>query len=555
MVYLHIAASPLIESHNDTSQNISPDPVAMSLFKHRPLNLKSKGIRLLRLEVPKEETSPVRLIIEHGTLWETKFNAISYEWGPETPIFEITIIDESGDTSIFTVRKNLYEFFIATRKAKDKWTTAWVTEWIWIDQICINQADHDERCHQVAQMSELYRACSNTIIWPGTMPGIDDSPRIKIEAGNAAITCGSASALLSFLSTNRSNLVHPEYAWDLFKRIAGDSIPTLLSKGYWSRLWIVQEIARANIALIFLTTGTYRLDDLVFTIFLVRELFRQKGMPVNPFRPDAHLLFRLYGLRNTYVESLEKGELLQSTWPDVLFQSEGTFCKEPLDRIYALMGLVDPELSVTVDYRVRPEDLIKEVLRKQIAYWKDGDPRIFWPGIARIFQFWSECFPHTLPALGVRVPETSLPPDYLPMLRIHNLSLDLFELGLIPDVDIPFPSSPDEMDPVTFDEEAGVLDSTSLPRFLAYMRLRYFLVSEAPERISGRPTGTFNSSSNHYENPYLRRNPVDFSGSHMILDSSSQYHNPYLMRDPVDFRWPPPHTRMDTAGRPRRWPL
>lgn len=39
----------------------------------------------------------------------------------------------------------------------------WTCEWIWIDQICINQADEEERCHRVDQMTELYSMSQTTI--------------------------------------------------------------------------------------------------------------------------------------------------------------------------------------------------------------------------------------------------------------------------------------------------------------------------------------------------------------------------------------------------------
>ncbi|KAE8309949.1 heterokaryon incompatibility protein-domain-containing protein [Aspergillus transmontanensis] len=77
--------------------------------------------------------------------------------------------------------------------------------WIWVDAICINQTDAEEKAHQVAGMGELYSCADHVLIWPGLL-GPDDS-----------LWC---AALL------------------------------LYSRAWFQQLWIVQEVvlARANIA-------------------------------------------------------------------------------------------------------------------------------------------------------------------------------------------------------------------------------------------------------------------------------------------------------------------
>ena len=44
---------------------------------------------------------------------------------------------------------------------------------LWIDQICINQADHEEKSHQVTLMQHIYRNARNTVAWLGV--GSDES--------------------------------------------------------------------------------------------------------------------------------------------------------------------------------------------------------------------------------------------------------------------------------------------------------------------------------------------------------------------------------------------
>jgi hypothetical protein len=36
---------------------------------------------------------------------------------------------------------------------------------LWIDALCINQDDNDEKSCQVRQMTDIYRKCFTTIVW------------------------------------------------------------------------------------------------------------------------------------------------------------------------------------------------------------------------------------------------------------------------------------------------------------------------------------------------------------------------------------------------------
>jgi len=40
---------------------------------------------------------------------------------------------------------------------------------LWIDAICINQEDVDEKSHQVAMMGDLYSRCLTVYIWLGVV--------------------------------------------------------------------------------------------------------------------------------------------------------------------------------------------------------------------------------------------------------------------------------------------------------------------------------------------------------------------------------------------------
>jgi hypothetical protein len=110
------------------------------------------------------------------------------------------------------------------------------TSWFWIDAICIDQSNAEERAQQVSKMKEIYEKATSVIIWLGDM---------------------KTNTALAFLRINENGEVknRPESDQDESRLIAGeaesqsvndhrvlDAFNELAARPYWRRAWIVQEI-------------------------------------------------------------------------------------------------------------------------------------------------------------------------------------------------------------------------------------------------------------------------------------------------------------------------
>ncbi|KAF1831728.1 hypothetical protein BDW02DRAFT_474539, partial [Decorospora gaudefroyi] len=73
------------------------------------------------------------------------YKALSYMWGPEASN-DIILNDKCH-----VVRDNLYEFLFLESLNRECEGTRY-----WIDQLCIDQRNVQERNHQVAQMVDIY---------------------------------------------------------------------------------------------------------------------------------------------------------------------------------------------------------------------------------------------------------------------------------------------------------------------------------------------------------------------------------------------------------------
>lgn len=90
------------------------------------------------------------------------YRALSYCWGCADVQYIVMI-----DRRAFRVQKDLHQFLehAARRKAKQK--SGWRTGIYWIDAVCINQQDEDEKAVQLTYMSNVYLSASGTCIWLG----------------------------------------------------------------------------------------------------------------------------------------------------------------------------------------------------------------------------------------------------------------------------------------------------------------------------------------------------------------------------------------------------
>ena len=146
------------------------------------------------------------------------YEALSYHWGSEEASFKIKIYTE-GFPGTFPIRPNLHAALNQLRLSDRP-------RRLWIDAICINQEDSGEKNAQVSLMAEVYSRATSVCVWLG-----DAS-----EDSNLA---------LNFIS-RIVNL-------DDFDRLVVDrrtpqewaALSSLMRRTWFSRRWVVQEIALA----------------------------------------------------------------------------------------------------------------------------------------------------------------------------------------------------------------------------------------------------------------------------------------------------------------------
>jgi Heterokaryon incompatibility protein (HET) len=207
-------------------------------FEYSPLQ--GDEIRLVRFSVS-SSSERIRCEVAHFSFCACPaYTALSYTWGNS---FWIRIIELNGRE--FTIRSNLHGFLEEAQERLGKGTWSGpegdtdCRPWMWIDAICINQSDIQERNAQVLRMKNIYEMAENIVCWLGSM--------FIFRDGHTAIK------MLDYLADLDKE--YPKYGppeGKLINRMLGpddtrftdlewDYLRALLHCPWWTRAWIVQE--------------------------------------------------------------------------------------------------------------------------------------------------------------------------------------------------------------------------------------------------------------------------------------------------------------------------
>lgn len=208
---------------------------------YRPL--KHNEIRVLELLLG-DKAAPILCHLRHVEIeYYDEFEAVSYTWGNEQ--YSRSIRFKSGTLAITPSLEAALRVFrhpvpgalgwafehVRRFFGSDSWRHTLIpgTSYLWIDAICINQEDLDERNRQIKVMGEIYRRAKRLLIWLG------------VESNNSDV----AMNFLSMAGETREMTDHIYVDWlrenaAQFQQIF-ESIMALLSRPCFTRAWILQE--------------------------------------------------------------------------------------------------------------------------------------------------------------------------------------------------------------------------------------------------------------------------------------------------------------------------
>lgn len=287
-------------------------------------------------------------VVDHTQQTRITYEAISYCWSP--PVFDHLV---SVDGSPYTITENLYQALQHLRSQT-------APRHIWVDALCINQHDLDERATQVSNMREIFMKAETVLVWLGTCSA-------------------EMSAALEF--------VKDEFAEDVFhirgyvidelcarhRVLIAKSLNELFRKPWFRRLWIRQEVWAARRVSAYCGKTQMPWSGLRNIHLSAYERVVRTWLRV--ITPSESQVLRSVTNLPIVASSCSCGNAPSGiSLLDAIVSSVDCECWDSRDRIYSLVGMTEAREKVrsgsssnprtlTIDYKRSAADVLQDATR------------------------------------------------------------------------------------------------------------------------------------------------------------------------------------------------
>ncbi|CAM1506115.1 Fc.00g057560.m01.CDS01 [Cosmosporella sp. VM-42] len=314
--------------------DILPSPVdAIQAELLRPLDPTKRQTRIITLH-PGAFDAPLCFSKRTINLEEAdhpKYEALSYCWGDVARRKAVRFLD--AETDSFENEEASHEIFInsalddALRHLRPE---SGMPRTMWIDALCINQDDLEERAQQVALMPHIYRQADGVVIWLGT------SNPIRKECFSTVK--GIQSRLESRAPDPQTS--EAELFRDVFNAVfTVHDIPPFTGKwrecnfDWFKRTWVLQEVANARTAVVHCGFDTASWSILSA---LANEIAKHKThSPLLRYGVMSTMFSSFFHSLNGRSHWLDHGELQEIL--DVFIRAHSLKASDPRDKLFALL--------------------------------------------------------------------------------------------------------------------------------------------------------------------------------------------------------------------------
>ena len=217
---------------------------------------------------------------------------------------------------------------------------------IWIDSICIDQGNKDEKSAQVKMMADIYKRADSVFIWLGresedSTIGMDFVLRIPDQEHQGMLSVRASDA----------------HQWAAFM--------ALMRRAWFSRRWVVQELAMAKVA--YLRCGNVSVNwvdfvvaveffierfDTIAGLYTDSPIFQKNVLALGDIR--ASVAPKMVTITNEFVRGRERLKSLEALVSELTMFEAG----DPRDTVYAVMALARD---------------IEEGSERQLRYWQSEE--------------------------------------------------------------------------------------------------------------------------------------------------------------------------------------
>ncbi|KAH7385119.1 heterokaryon incompatibility protein-domain-containing protein, partial [Cadophora sp. MPI-SDFR-AT-0126] len=316
----------------------------MQRYQYKPLTADGSSIRLLRLaHYPGQPfDDPIECEIFHASIQDTQFEALSYVWGDVKQTVDLVI-----DGSTIPITTNLDTALRSLRPLQSD--EPWI---LWVDAICIDQSNVDERGQQVQLMWQIYSKAVAVTVWLGP------------EGGDSEIAMDGFACRETQRRLEERKIWHPMssnpcgcHAGDFKTEPPTTGVHELLRRPWFRRVWVLQEVAAAKELFIACGDVAVRAEDFYSEINGIVGFYGSFTKMMRLYRPVLEFM-------NPASPIFRPGTMPLSLLIEMFRSWEAT---DPRDKVYALLGLSADASNAS---NLRPDYTLSqtEISRKFIEF-------------------------------------------------------------------------------------------------------------------------------------------------------------------------------------------
>lgn len=254
----------------DETTSVTTKAIKNDYTVYSPLDATKREIRLVYLPpgAPRDTIVVALRTVPHPWADRHIYVALSYTWGPMDETRRIVLAhdhrgghaEEDGEPGtfgrpgMFSCTANL-EMALRALRRKDS------TMVLWIDALCINQGDLEERARQVGMMADIYSRATQVAIWLGSDPETEQAVKKAKLLSLFLEEMKKAEDVPKRLQSDQHVLEHMVTDFNLEGNALSHSelapqMARLLANPWFSRAWVVQEVWAARSIVVLCGEGT-----------------------------------------------------------------------------------------------------------------------------------------------------------------------------------------------------------------------------------------------------------------------------------------------------------
>ena len=321
-----------------------------STYTYSQLASDGHSIRLLTLH-PGSASDDIKISIYEVRLGgdeSLEYEALSYVWGSTENPTHIEITNQTS--ALIPVTSNLASALRHLRNQSQPRV-------LWIDAICIDQTNPEERGRQVAIMHNIYRFAKRVIVWFG--PEADGSD-LAMSLVNGIGSKIEIDWVEHNMKPSSLGLSEPHWADQTQKLPLDDAecsaLEHFIDRAWFERLWVVQEVRLANSeTLCMCGSSTVKWAALRNAIYCLHQKNIRK-------RASRYYTQRLLGIQDTFDPTRTY------TIAEYLHLISRFKCSDARDRVYAILSVVQDSLNIIPDYTLSTAEVYEDVARRCIEH-------------------------------------------------------------------------------------------------------------------------------------------------------------------------------------------